>query len=49
MLRNNLIIFNPKQMVLNPKNRLEKIEIQKREKNSYYNKIININNTEVVK
>jgi hypothetical protein len=49
MLKNNLIIFNPKQLVLNPNIHSDKIEVKKRENNSYYNKIINLNIIEVVK
>lgn len=44
MLKNNLIILNPKKTILNPNLEQDKIEIDKREKNTYYNKIIKINN-----
>jgi hypothetical protein len=44
MLKNNLIILNPKKTILNPNLQEDKIEIDKREKNTYYNKIIKINN-----
>ena len=37
---NNVIILKPKQLVLSQKDTLE---IERREKNSYYNKIIGIN------
>ena len=43
MLKNNLIILNPKKIILNPNLQQDKIEIDKREKNTYYNKIIKIN------
>ena len=37
---NNVVIVNPKLLVLSQKDTLE---IERREKNSYYNKIIGIN------
>jgi hypothetical protein len=43
---NNLLILNPKNMVLNPKFVQDKMEIKHREKNTYYNKIITGNNDE---
>jgi len=46
MLKNNLIVLNPKNMVLNPKMRHDKMEIEYRQKNTYYNKIIQGNNVE---
>lgn len=42
-LTNSLIILNPKQMYLNPRLPKDKMEIENREKNTYYNKIINLN------
>jgi len=43
MIKNNLITFNPKKQILNRNNLQDKIEIGKREKNTFYNKIIDIN------
>lgn len=42
---NNLIIINPKLLILNnhSDNHYDNQEIGRREKNTYYNKIININ------
>jgi hypothetical protein len=42
---NNLIIINPKLLILNDHsdNQSDNQEIERREKNTYYNKIININ------
>lgn len=42
---NNLIIINPKLLILNnhSDNQSDNQEIERREKNTYYNKIININ------
>jgi hypothetical protein len=44
MLRNNLIILNPKQLVLNPQLKNDKLIIDNKMKNTYYDKIIKINN-----
>jgi hypothetical protein len=44
MLRNNLIIINPKQLVFNPQLKSDKLIIEHKMKNTYYNKIIKINN-----
>jgi hypothetical protein len=44
MLRNNLIILNPKQLVLNPELKYDKLIIEHKMKNTYYDKIIRINN-----
>jgi hypothetical protein len=44
MIKNNLITFNPKNQILNKNNIEDKIEIEKREKNTFYNKIIIANN-----
>jgi hypothetical protein len=44
MLRNNLIIINPKQLVLNPEIKYDKLLIEYKIKNTYYDKIIRINN-----
>jgi hypothetical protein len=40
MLRNNLIILNPKRDVLDKTNNKNFFEIESREKNTYFNKII---------
>jgi len=44
MLRNNLIILNPKQLVLKPELKYDRLIIEQRIKNTYYDKIIKINN-----
>ena len=40
---NNVVIVNPKQLVLSQLRPKDTLEIERREKNSYYNKIIGIN------
>jgi hypothetical protein len=44
MLNKNLILFNPKILTLNINNNEDKNLIEIREKNTYYNKLINKNN-----
>ena len=41
---NNVVIVNPKQLVLSQSRQKDTLEIERREKNTYYNKIISINN-----
>lgn len=48
MFKNNLIILNPKKMILEPKLQKDKVEIDKREKNTYYTKIIKTNYNEKI-
>jgi hypothetical protein len=43
MLNKNLILFNPKILTLNINNNEDKNVIEIREKNTYYNKLINKN------
>jgi hypothetical protein len=43
MYKNNLLSFNPRNLVFNAKIYPEKLEINKRINNTYYNKIIGIN------
>ena len=40
---NNVVIVNPKQLVLSQSRQKDTLEIERREKNTYYNKIIGIN------
>ena len=40
---NNVVLINPKQLVLSQSRQKDTLEIERREKNSYYNKIIGIN------
>lgn len=40
MLRNNLIVFNPKYVILNKSNIVDQAEIKSRENNTYLVKII---------
>ena len=40
---NNVVIVNPKQLVLSQLRQKDTLEIERREKNSYYYKIIGIN------
>ena len=40
---NNIVIVNPKQLVLSQLRQKDTLEIERREKNTYYNKIIGIN------
>jgi hypothetical protein len=44
MLKSNLIVFIPKNLILNPINNYDKEEIERRKKNTYYSKIIGILN-----
>ena len=44
MLRNNLVMLNPKKLVLKPELKNDKLIIEHRMKNTYYDKIIIINN-----
>jgi hypothetical protein len=39
---NNVVIVNPKQLVLSHLRQKDTLEIERREKNTYYNKIIGI-------
>ena len=39
---NNVVIVNPKQLVLSQSRQKDTLEIERREKNTYYNKIIGI-------
>ena len=39
----NVVIVNPKQLVLSHLRQKDTLEIERREKNTYYNKIIGIN------
>jgi hypothetical protein len=41
---NNVVMVNPKQLVLSQLSQKDTLEIERREKNTYYNKIIGINN-----
>jgi hypothetical protein len=43
MLRNNLIILTLKREILNKTNNKDIIEIESREKNTYFNKIVGYN------
>jgi len=43
MYKNNLVSFNPRNLVFNAKIYPEQLEINKRINNTYYNKIIGIN------
>jgi hypothetical protein len=40
---NNVVIVNPKQLILSQMKQKDTLEIQRREKNTYLNKIIGIN------
>jgi hypothetical protein len=40
--KNNVVIVNPKQLVLSQSRQKDTLEIERREKNTYYNKIIGI-------
>jgi len=46
MLKSNLIVFIPKNLILNPNNNnnYDKEQIERRKKNTYYSKIIGILN-----
>ena len=40
---NNVVLINPKQLVLSQLRQKDTLEIERREKNTYYSKIIGIN------
>jgi hypothetical protein len=40
----NVVIVNPNQLILSELRQKDTLEIERREKNTYYNKIIGINN-----
>lgn len=40
---NTVVIVNPKLLILSQSRQKDTLEIERREKNSYYNKIIGIN------
>jgi hypothetical protein len=42
-MNNNVVIVNPKQLVLSQLRQKDTLEIERREKNTYYSKIIGIN------
>ena len=42
-MNNNVVMVNPKQLVLSQMSQKDSLEIQRREKNTYYSKIIGIN------
>jgi hypothetical protein len=42
-MNNNVVIVNPKKLVLSQFRQKDTLEIERREKNTYYNKIIGIN------
>ena len=42
-MNNSVVIVNPKQLVLSQSRQKDTLEIERREKNTYYNKIIGIN------
>ncbi len=42
-MNNNVVIVNPKLLVLSQSRQKDTLEIERREKNTYYNKIIGIN------
>ena len=41
-MNNNVVIVNPKLLVLSQSKQKDTLEIERREKNTYYNKIIGI-------
>lgn len=41
-MNNSVVIVNPKQLVLSQSRQKDTLEIERREKNTYYNKIIGI-------
>jgi hypothetical protein len=41
-MNNNVVIVNPKLLVLSQSRQKDTLEIERREKNTYYNKIIGI-------
>lgn len=49
MINNNLVIINPKQLILTKTNKLDNYIIDKKENNTYYNKIINIQQNNNIK
>lgn len=42
-MKNNVVIVNPKHLVLSHLRQKDTLEIERREKNTYYSKIIGIN------
>ena len=42
-MNKNVVIVNPKLLVLSQSRQKDTLEIERREKNTYYNKIIGIN------
>ncbi len=42
-MNNSVVIINPKQLVLSYSKQKDTLEIERREKNTYYSKIIGIN------
>jgi hypothetical protein len=42
-MNNNVVIVKPKLLVLSQSRQKDTLEIERREKNTYYNKIIGIN------
>jgi hypothetical protein len=42
-MNNNVVMVNPKQLILSQMIQKDSLEIQRREKNTYYSKIIGIN------
>ena len=46
MIKNNLVVLNPKTFILNPLNMYDKQIIENRKKYTYYNKIIGKNENE---
>jgi hypothetical protein len=49
MLRNNLIVFNPKYVILDKLNTVDQREIKRRENNTYLIKIIGYNEKNIKK
>jgi hypothetical protein len=49
MIKNNTnIVFNPKNLVLVSTNPYDRVEINKRSKNTFFNKIVNKNNIKII-
>ena len=42
-MNNSVVLVNPKQLVLSQSRQKDTLEIERREKNTYYSKIIGIN------
>jgi hypothetical protein len=49
MLRNNLIVLNPKYVILDKSNQVDLTEIKRRENNTYLIKIIGYNEKNIKK